>query len=374
MRIEPFKLERYFARYEFTARYLLSSSDSESCTIGDLLAFEPDAAERFHAHWLGYTESPGASWLRDEITHLYERIAPDQILVHSGAEEAVFTLFHALLGPGDHIIVQTPCYQSALSIPRSIGCSVTPWPCRYEDRWRPDLDALERAITPATKLLYINTPQNPTGYQLEPDAFPRILELAEARDVVVFCDEVYRELEHDPQIRLPAACDVSATAVSLGVMSKSYGLPGLRIGWVATRNNGILQGMETIKDYTTICNSAPSEFLAALALRHRDRLIDRNLAIVRQNMSLLDSFFATHADRFAWVRPTAGPIAFPRLALDTDVATFCTELVEQTGVLLVPGTIYDYPDHVRLGFGRRNMPEALAQLEAYLAVRRDGER
>src|SRR5579883_3191511 len=122
MPIEPFKLERYYARYEFSTRYMLSSSDSESRTIGELLALEPEAAEQFHAHWLGYTETRGAPWLRAQIALLYERIGPGRIVVHTGAEEAMFTLFHALLTPGDHVVVQTPCYQSALSIPRSIGC------------------------------------------------------------------------------------------------------------------------------------------------------------------------------------------------------------------------------------------------------------
>lgn len=365
--IEPFKLERFYARYEFATPYMLSSSDSESCTIGDLLALEPDATERFHAHWLGYTEGKGAPWLREAITALYEGIMPDQVLVHTGAEEAMFTFFHAVLQPGDHLIVQTPCYQSALSLPRSLGCSVSAWPCREEHGWAPDLDALERLITPTTKALYLNTPHNPTGYHFAVEPFTRILRLAEERGIVVFCDEVYRELEHNPALRLPAACDLSASAVSLGVLSKSYGLPGLRIGWVASRNERMLQDMEQIKDYTTICNSAPSEFLAAVALRHRERLLARNLAIVRHNLPLLAAFFARHANRFAWVRPVAGPIAFPRITGESDVEAFCAEVAEQAGVLLAPGTLYDSPHHFRVGFGRQNMPRALERLDAYLS-------
>jgi aspartate/methionine/tyrosine aminotransferase len=368
MPIEPFKLERFYARYEFTTPYMLSSSDSEACTIGDLLALEPDAAERFAAHWLGYTEGQGAPWLREAITALYQGITPDQVLAHTGAEEAMFTFFHAVLQPGDQVVVQTPCYQSALSLPRSLGCEVTAWPCREEHGWAPDLNALEHTLTPATRVLYLNTPHNPTGYHLAVDPFIRVLRLAEERGIVVFCDEVYRELEHDPALRLPAACDVSASAVSLGVLSKSYGLPGLRLGWVASRNTPVLRGMAQIKDYTTICNSAPSEFLAALALRQRVRLLARNLAIVQHNLPLLDAFFARHVDRFTWVRPSAGPIAFPRLVGDQDVEAFCAEVAAQAGVLLAPGTLYDCPGHFRVGFGRRNMPEALARLEAHLSL------
>jgi aspartate/methionine/tyrosine aminotransferase len=368
MRIEPFELERYYATYEFTTRYMLSSSDSESCTVGDLLAFEPEAAERFHALWLGYTESAGAPWLREQIARIYERVTLDDVLVHTGAEEAIFTFFHALLAPGDHVVVQTPCYQSALSIPRAINCEVTAWASRYEDGWEPDLTALERAMRPNTRALYIATPQNPTGFHFGRDAFQRVLHLADERGIVVFCDEVYRELEHDPRLRLPAACDVTESAVSLGVLSKSYGLAGLRIGWVATRNREVMQALPLIKDYTTICNSAPSEFLAALALRHRARLLARNRDIVLHNLPLLDQFFAQHADTFAWVRPVAGPIGFPRLGPGMEVTAFCADVAERAGVLLAPGTLYDCPGHVRIGFGRRNMPEALEQLAAYLTA------
>lgn len=367
MRIEPFKLERYYAQYEFTTRYMLSSSDSESCSVGDLLALEPEAAERLHALWLGYTESPGTPWLREEIARIYQRITPDDVLVHTGAEEGIFTFYHALLAPGDHAIVQTPCYQSALSVPRTIGCEVTAWASRYEDGWEPDLDALERAMRPNTRVLYINTPHNPTGYHFGREAFERVLRFAHERGVIVFCDEVYRELEHDPRLRLPAACDVTESAVSLGVMSKSYGLAGLRIGWVAARNREVMQALPLIKDYTTICNSAPSEFLAALALRHRERLLARNREIVLRNLPLLDGFFAGHRDAFTWVRPVAGPIGFPRLAPGVDADAFCADVAEHAGVLLAPGTLYDCPGHVRFGFGRLNMPEALAHLATFLA-------
>ena len=189
-------------------------------------ALEPDAAERSQAHWLGYTEGKGAPWLREAITRLYTEVAPDQVLVHTGAEEAMFTFFHAVLQPGDQIIVQTPCYQSALSIPRSIGCTVTAWPCHFADHWAPDIDALERLMTPATRALYINTPHNPTGYHFAAAPFARVLRLAEERNIVVFCDEVYRELEHDARLRLPAACDLAASAVSLGVLSKKLWVAG----------------------------------------------------------------------------------------------------------------------------------------------------
>lgn len=366
MQLFPFKLERYFARYEFNVRYLLCSSDCESLTIGDLLALEPDAQARFQEHWLGYTESQGAPALRQAISRVYTSIQPEQVLVHSGAEEAIFLFMHAALQAGDHVIVHSPCYQSLFEVARSIGCQVSFWEANEQNGWALDLNALQRNLRPNTRAVIVNTPHNPTGYLMGQDEFADLNHLAQERGLLLFCDEVYREAEYLPEDRLPAACDVNERAVSLGVLSKTYGLPGLRIGWIATHQGELYQRMAQLKDYTTICNSAPSEFLAEIALRHHQRLAQRNLDIIARNLALLDHFFARHAERLSWVRPKAGPIAFPRL-LDGEVDSFCHELVTQAGVLLLPGTLFgDQGNHFRIGFGRKNMPEALEQLEAII--------
>jgi aspartate/methionine/tyrosine aminotransferase len=366
MQLTSFKLERYFARYEFTAEYLLCSSDCESWTVSELLDLEPGADEGLKKHWLGYTESAGAPSLRQEIARIYHGITPDQVLVHSGAEEAIFLFMHAVLQPGDHIIVHWPCYQSLFEIAKSIGCDVTFWEVRAENKWMLDLDELKRDLRPATRAIIVNMPHNPTGYLMPRSDYQSLNRIAQERGIVLFSDEVYRELEYDSADRLPSACEINPTAVSLGVMSKSYGLAGLRIGWVATRNAQVYARMAALKDYTTICSSAPSEYLSELALRHREKLTGRNLQIIRGNLALLDRFFASHADRFTWTRPHAGPIAFPHLAGE-DVEQFCHRLVTTSGVLLLPGTMYDHPgNHFRLGFARKNMPQALARLEEFL--------
>jgi aspartate/methionine/tyrosine aminotransferase len=316
--------------------------------------------------WCGYTESPGAPWLRQAIASLYQRTGAEDVLVTSCAEEGIFLLYHAFLRPGDHVIVETPCYESALQVARSTGAEVSRWERRYEDGWAHDLRALAGLVRPATRLLYLNQPHNPTGTLMARSAFEHVIGLARAHRLVVFSDEVYRELEHDPADRLPAACDLYERAVSLGSISKSYGLPGLRIGWLATRDADLREVVSVLKDYTTICASAPSEFLTALALRNRHVLLDRNLAIVRHNLPLLDAFFERHAETFKWVRPTASPIGFPRVTRIGDLARYCARLAT-IGVLLLPSSVYDEPGHVRVGFGRANMPDALEILEATLA-------
>lgn len=368
MHIKPFRIEQYFGKYEFTAKYLLSSSDAESRTIQELLDLEPGAHEGFLKHRCGYTESPGAPALREVISGMYRGFAPQDVLVLAATEEGIFVLYHALLSPGDHVIVETPCYESALEVARSTGARVSEWRRHSENGWAHDLAALEKLIQPSTKIIYINTPHNPTGLLMPASVFQQVTKLAARGGIILFCDEVYRELEHDPVNRLPAACEVYERAVSLGSMSKTYGLPGLRLGWLVSKDAEIVRRCLEFKYYTTICCSAPSEFLSALALRHREVLVERNREIVLRNLPLLDSFFRQRPNLFAWVKPNASPIGFVRYKPQRDVLSFCEEVVNNAGVLLLPGSVYDQPQHIRFGYGRKNMPEALAEFTAYLAA------
>ena len=366
MQLPPFKLERYFAKYEFNTEFLLCSSDCEAMSIADLLAFEPGAAEKFQNTWLGYTESQGSLALRKEICNLYTTIQPEHILVHTGAGEAIYLFMHALLTADDHVIVHTPSYQSLSEVARGIGCQVSSWTAREENNWTLDLDKLRNLVRPNTKAIIVNTPHNPTGYLMSRADFDELNKFVQEKNILLFSDEVYRESEYDVATRLPAACDYGDHAVSLGVTSKTYGLAGLRIGWIATKNKKIYENMAGLKDYTTICNSAPSEFLAEVAIRHRQKLIDRNLGIIKDNLAVVDKLFASYPSLFSWVRPQAGSMGFPKL-LKGDIEDFCDDLVKKAGVLLLPGTMYEESNnHFRLGLGRKNLPQAVERLEEYL--------
>ena len=367
MNLPPFKLERYFAKYEFITEFLLCSSDCEAMSIGDLLAVEPDAAQKFQDVWLGYTESQGSPTLRKEISKLYETIPPENILVHTGAEEAIVLFMFATFKKGDHVIVHSPGYQSLAEVARAAGCDVSPWRAREENDWAIDLDELRHLMRSNTKALIINTPHNPTGFLMSRTDYDDIHRFAQEKKLLLFSDEVYRESEYDIADRLPAACDLGEHAVSLGVTSKTYGLAGLRIGWIATKNKKIYEAMASLKDYTTICNSAPSEFLAELAMRNRQKLAQRNLDIIRHNLTVIDDLFVRRDDLFSWVRPKAGSMGFPRL-LKGDVEDFCEDLVKKAGILLLPGSMYDYSrNHFRLGLGRKNLPQGVERLEKYLS-------
>lgn len=368
MRLPPFRIERWYERYEFTTELMLSSSDCESVSVDEVLALEDDARERLGALRLGYTEAPGSEELREAIAAIYTTVGSDDVVALAAAEEGIFAAEHAVLAPGDHAVVEVPCYESALAVARSTGAEVDVWRRSYADGWAYDLDELERVLRPDTSLVYVNTPHNPTGTSMPPAVLDRLVELCAERGAVLFCDEVYRELEHDPADRLPAACDLYDRAVSLGSVSKTYGLPGLRTGWIACRDVELRDAIVAVKLYTTICSSAPSELLSAVALRHRERFAERNRVLVLDNLARADAFVERHADLVDWVRPTASPIGFPRLAVP-DTQAFCEALAAEAGVLLLPGEVYDEPGHVRLGLGRLGVPEALERLEGYVATR-----
>jgi len=367
MKLNDFKLERFFARFEFNAPYLLCTSDCESFTVAELLALEKDAGKAFNKLHLGYTETLGNPELRREISRLYSNSAPEDIIVLAGAEEGIFIFMNVLLGPGDHIIVQSPCYQSLSEVAHAIGCNVTEWFMDAQNNWELDLGFLKDNITRQTKAIVVNFPNTPTGYTMPKEMFNELIEIARRHDIYIFSDEVYRFLEYREEDRLPAACDVYDKALSLGVMSKSFGLPGLRIGWIAARDKTLFKKIASFKDYTTICSSAPGEFLATLALRNKEYILKRNLGIIKTNLRLLDIFFKKYAHLFQWVKPRAGLLIFPHLKFEQEAEAFCLDLVNKKGVLLLPGNIYNYDNHhVRFGFGRLNMPEALAKLEEYL--------
>lgn len=367
MNIYPFQLERYFAKYEFKAPYLLCTSDCESMTVKELLSLEEGSFEKLNNHWLGYTESEGSPELKSEIVKLYEHMETRNIIVHNGAEEGIFTFMNAALNSGDHVIVHYPCYQSLFEIANSIGCEVTKWETNEEEGWELDIHFLEQSIKKNTKAIIINLPHNPTGYLMDRAKFTQIVDVAKEHGLIVFSDEVYRFLEYRDEYRLPSACDIYENAVSLGVMSKSFGLAGLRIGWIATKNSTLFKKISEIKDYTSICSSAPSEFLSALSLRNKDKIIQINLSIVLNNISLLHGFFGKHKDIFNWIEPKAGSIAFPSFNKGINAESFCMDLVEKKGVLLLPGSYYGFSNrNFRIGFGRRNLPLCLEKLDEYI--------
>jgi aspartate/methionine/tyrosine aminotransferase len=368
MPLAEFTLERYFARWEFAVKYILCASDVETMSLDELLALaDDDGRRRWAGLRLGYTESLGLPALREEIASLYDGLSADDVITFAGANEGIFLAMHALLAPGDQAVVVWPAYQSLHEVARGLGAEVTLVPLEEKD-WSLDVARVEQAMRPNTRVIVINFPHSPTGAQLDRATFDALAALAERHGAHLFSDEVYRFLEHDPATILPAGASRCARGSSLGVMSKAFGLAGLRVGWIATRDPAFRHRLASLKDYTTICTSAPSEILTLVALRARETILTRARAIIADNLAELATFFADNADWCTWVPPRAGSVAFSRLVGDADA--FAADLVRDEGVLIVPGSQFGYPgNHFRLGFGRRDMPEALGRFAAFGARR-----
>ncbi len=373
--MRDFELERYFSKWEFTAKYHMTASDIESMSLSALLAMaSPKDRNAFEQLWLGYTETHGHPELRGEIAKTYDTAAPSDILCFAGAEEGVYVAMRVLLSRNDHAIVTVPNYQAAETIPLDL-CEVTGVALDENDNWALDIDRVKQAIRPNTRLISINFPNNPTGAVLDRERFLALVSLCREHGIYLFSDEVYRLIERETSVRLPQAADVYEKALSLNVLSKAYGLPGLRIGWIMTRDTALLKKMERYKHYLSICNSAPSERLAIIALKAKDRILERNRALVNHNAEKLDVFFNEFSKQFQWQRPDGGCVGFPRYLGPGGTDQFCEDLVEKTGILLLPPKIYHSEliktprDRFRIGFGRKNIEQGLSVFREYLLSR-----
>jgi aspartate/methionine/tyrosine aminotransferase len=373
VRLPEFRLETYFAEHEFTARYHLTASDAETLTIAELLAMStPEDREAFHDLPLSYVPTFGTEALRSAIAATYETIDADDVLVFAGAEEAMFWGLQELAGPDDHVLVTVPNYQSMETLPRAAGATVEGLSLDPSRGWRLDLEQITTAVRPSTRMIAVNFPNNPTGAVCDGETFTELAAFCDARGIRLFSDEVYRGLEQDPGVMLPQAADLSPTALSVNVMSKAYGLPGLRIGWIACRDRDLLARLERLKHYTSICNAGPSEHLATIALNAAPRILERNRAIIAANLQRFDAFFARWPEHFAWSHPQGGCVAYPRLLTGEPTSSFCRRLVQDAGVLLLPSDVYASklappdPSRFRIGVGRRDPEPALEAFARFL--------
>lgn len=368
MKIPAFKLEEFWKKYEFTTPYLLCCSDMESWKLSEIIELaDAETRELWDNLQLGYTEVEGYPLLRKEIANLYQKVGSEGILTTAGAEEGIYCTLRTLIEPGDHVIVIEPCYQSLKTLPETFGAQITSIKLNPEKRWQVELNEFKNAFLPHTKLVILNFPHNPTGSILEKSVFQGLIDLARQHGTYIFCDEVYRYLEIDEQERLPSVAEAYEKGISLNVMTKAFGLAGLRIGWLASQDHDLIKKVASYKLYTSICNSAPSEILALIALRAKEKILKRNREILIENLTALTSFMKRNSKRVSWTPPQSGSVAVIKLLLPVSVETFAEELVEKMGVLIMPGSVIDLPgNYFRIGFGRKNMVQILARFEKFL--------
>ena len=353
--------------------------------MNDLLAMaDQECTTLWNTLRLGYTECRGLPLLRAEIAKDSEGMDEDNVLCFAGAEEGIYCAFKTLLCPADHAIVVTPCYQSLKSIPETL-CKISTLDLTPEQGWKLDMSKLRDLIQPGiTKLIIFNFPHNPTGTNITVMEQQELVALAKEHNLWLFCDEVYRGVERtvdttDKVVSLPTFASVYDKAISLGAVSKVYGMAGLRIGWITCADKAILSAISDNKHYLSICNSGPSEILALIALRERDRIVGRVRQIIAQNEAYLAGFLARYPDLFSWTPPKGGCCGFMcmHLPADVDLAVVTERLVQQHGVLILPGenfpvtsseNIESIRKHFRIGLGRANFPEALDAFEVALPV------
>src|ERR1700743_1107006 len=370
--LRAFELEVFFSKWEFTARHHLCASDMQSMTLTELLALANDTdRQAWDSLYLGYTETWGGPGLREVIVSTYERVAAGDVWTFVGAQEGIFAARHVLLRPDDHAIVVIPNYQSVESVPLSI-CDTTGVALDPARGWELDLDQVRDAIRPSTRVISFNFPHNPTGKVISRATLDGLVAIARERGIYLFSDEVYRGVERRAEMMLPQVADLYERGISLGVMSKSYGLPGIRVGWIACRDRDVLGRMERMKHYTSICGAAPSELLAQIALKARDTILARNRVLIAKNLPMLETFFAEYEDLFEWYLPDGGCIGYPRYTGRDGVEEFARRLVEESGVLLLPASVYRSglgarrTHRFRIGYGRDNVEAGLAAMRGHL--------
>jgi aspartate/methionine/tyrosine aminotransferase len=358
MKFETFALERWMTAHELHVDYDIAESGIYPQTVSDLLAFEPEAErEKVLQHLLdlrlGYSEATGTLELRSLLAETYTNCGPENILVTTGAIEANFLLFNVLLNPGDHVVAPYPAYQQLYSVPRAIGCDVDLWRVRPENGFHFDLDDLQRLVKPQTRLIVVNSPHNPTGAMLSPGELQRVYDIAEQVGAMVLSDEAYRWLTipggSDP---VPPMYDLGPLGISVGTLSKPFGLPGLRLGWMAAPAE-IMTACWFTRDYISLSPGKLNDALAVLAIRHRDKIIERNKAIITANLSTANTWCAKHADILSWHPPRGGLLALLRYNLDIGSLELANRLAEQYSVMLAPGSAFGFEHHLRIGVGQK---------------------
>lgn len=366
MKLPLFRLEDYFAKWEFTAPQSLCFSDAESFGMDELLAkADAECQTLWSSLRLGYTQTQGHPLLLQELTKLYG-CQEDQLVCTAGAEEGIYASMHALIEPGDHVVIVRPCYESLANLPQALGADISEIFLEAKNGWRLDLDTVKDVVRANTKLIVLNYPHSPTGAILTYAEQTALVDLARKNGTYIFCDEVYRLLEFDPKETLPPFSTRYERAISLAVMSKVYGLAGLRIGWLVSPDVQFIQRVKNIKHYLTICNSAPSEILALIALRNSQSLLLRNREIIKENMQRLASFMDSMSDLVCWQAPKGGCTALVELKIEESVESFVQKLVQKAGILLLPGSVYGCEGSFRVGYARKNFPEVLQNFETYL--------
>lgn len=351
------------------AQFNLSASAMEPLTQDELFELEPCAADGLRGIRLDYPQRYGAPALRERIATRYTGIEADGIVVTSGLDDALANLSLAFIEPGDKVVVLTPCYPPQMQLPRWRGADIIEWPAREENGWVPDLDELRELVDESVKLVIVTFPQNPTGFMPDGDYARALSAVLERYATPLIADEIYSGLPVGGDLSGANLASLYPHAISLHGLSKTFALPGLRVGWMASRDQAALASARKVRDLMNAYLPAPIDYMACVALDHGVAIHQRNDAIRSAAVSAATDFFARHDNLFQWQAPSAGVLTFPRYLGPGGTRALSERLVTESALTLVPSTCFGAGDnHVRVGLGRRSIAAALARLDEFLAT------
>ena len=373
MKIKPFAVEEWMNAWEVGAKYNIAETCVDSISMNELFELtgedKTEFLNRLCARRLSYGDIEGLPEFRKGVCGLYKTLNIENIVPTHGASGANHHVFYSLISPGDRVVSIMPTYQQLYSIPESYGADVQILHLSKENNYLPDLEKLRRLVTPKTKMICINNPNNPTGALMSEQMLREIVEIARSVDAWILCDEVYRHLSQEDGW-CPSIVDLYEKGISVSSMSKVFSLAGLRLGWIATHDMNVVKSCLSHRDYNLVSCGVFDEMLAAVALKHRDKLLERSRKIVRENLQILDDWVSSEP-HVSYVKPKAGTTALVYYDLDIPSYEFCEEMYKKTGAFVTPGDCFEVPHSMRIGYayGKQNLLDGLKAISEYIAMK-----
>ena len=373
MKIKPFAVEEWMNAWEVGAKYNIAETCVDSISMNELFELtgedKTEFLNRLCARRLSYGDIEGLPEFRKGVCGLYKTLNIENIVPTHGASGANHHVFYSLISPGDRVVSIIPTYQQLYSIPESYGADVQILHLSKENNYLPDLEKLRRLVTPETKMICINNPNNPTGALMSEQMLREIVEIARSADAWILCDEVYRHLSQEDGW-CPSIVDLYEKGISVSSMSKVFSLAGLRLGWIATHDMSVVKSCLSHRDYNLVSCGVFDEMLAAAALKYRDKLLERSRKIVRENLQILDDWVSSEP-HVSYVKPEAGTTALVYYDLDISSYEFCEEMYKKTGAFVTPGDCFEVPHSMRIGYayGKQDLIDGLKAISEYIAMK-----
>lgn len=373
MKIKPFAVEEWMNEWEVGAKYNIAETCVDSVSVDELFELTGECKDTFLkdfcARRLTYGDIEGSPDFRNGVCKLYKTLTPANIVPTHGATGANHHVFYSLVSPGDRIISIMPTYQQLYSIPEAFGADVQILKLKKENNYLPDLDELKTLVTPNTKMICINNPNNPTGSLMTNKLLAEIVEIAKTVDAYVLCDEVYRHLTQD-DVWSESIADMYDKGISVSSMSKVFSMAGIRLGWIASRDMSFIKSCLSHRDYNLISCGMFDEALASIALKHSDKMLERNKEIVRENLAVLDAWVAKEP-HVSYVKPQGGTTALVYYDLDIPSYEFCVEMYKTTGAFVTPGACFEEEHCMRIGYScdKQVLIDGLAAISEYIRTK-----